>query len=486
MYAAAFLPAFTLQAALRWQPELAAQPLIVVDSDTGLVLERTLTAAALEIFAGMSSPQAMARCPGLKVLTRSRESEEALSSLLQEVALSHSPLVEAAEDGAVIMDWRGLHHQIDWHTLGDHVVRDLQAVQARATVGLARTPDVALLAAREADPVSVVRDNSTYLHPLPIAFLHPPEDVQEILCDWGIVTVGDFLRLPKAETIERLGEPAQQMWRVAGGRSHRPLRLIAPPEVYAECHDFEYGIETTEPLLFLSRRFIDQLSARLQAKYLVASRLTLRLPLDGGEPYERAFTIPEPTAEADVMFRILSTHLDQLTLDHQPTGLRLFIEPAKPTRQQFGLFGAAIRDPNRFGETLARIGALVGSDKLGFPQIEDTHRPDRFRLRERVPWSLEMESPDDTKLLGLPLQRWRPPLRAEVEIREHCPWAVSSSAVSGRIVSVQGPYCLSGNWWEPGAWDTEEWDVQLNEGGIYRLARNGNDWRVEGCYDSVC
>jgi len=486
MYAAAVLPAFSLQAVLRWQPELAAQPLIVVDPETSLVLERTLTAAAREIFGGMPATQAIARCPGLKVLTRSKEGEAALSSMLQEIALSHSPLVEAAEDGAVIMDWRGLRHQTDWHTMGDHFVRDLQRAQARVTVGIARTPDLALLTAREADPVNVVRDSGAYLNPLPISFLHPPEDVQAILQDWGIATVGNFLKLPKAETIERLGAPAQEMWRVASGRSHRPLRLINAPESYAECHDFEYGVETTEPLLFLLQRFVEQLSARLQTKYLVASRLILKLPLDGAAAYERTFTIPEPTAEADVMFRILTTHLEQLTLSHQPTGLRLLIEPAQPTRQQFGLFGAAIRDPNRFGETLARIGALVGSNKVGFPQMADTHRPDSHSLRERVPWSLEAENLVCHEMLGLPLQRWRPPLKAQVEIRDHCPCTVSSTAVRGYITSAQGPYCLSGNWWEPGAWLTEEWDILLNEGGMYRIARNGDEWRVEGCYDGLC
>ncbi len=75
----------------------------------------------------------------------------------------------------------------------------------------------------------------------------------------------------------------------------------------------------------------------------------------------------EPTTDAEVMFRILSTHLEHLTLSQQPVGLRLLVELGQPTRQQFGLFGAMLRDPNRFGETLAQLSALVGVDQVGFP-----------------------------------------------------------------------------------------------------------------------
>jgi len=308
------------------------------------------------------------------------------------------------------------------------------------------------------------------------------------LRDWGVATVGDFLQLPRAGTIERLGAPAQEMWRVASGRSHRPLRLIAPPEVYAECHEFEHLIETTEPLLFLLRRFVDQLSLRLRSRCLVASRMILRLPLDDHSEYERVFAIPEPTANAEVMFRILSTHLEHLSLSQQPVGVRLLVEPGKPTRQQFGLFGAMLRDPNRFGETLAQLSALAGVEQVGFPQPEDTHKPDSHRMSAQVPWSIESTAPAtlEREWLGLPLQRWRPAVAAEVETHQSCPCRLSSTVASGKILSVQGPYQLSGNWWEPDAWQTEEWDIALADGSLYRIARTSGEWRLEGCYDTVC
>ncbi len=269
------------------------------------------------------------------------------------------------------------------------------------------------------------------------------------------------------------------MWRVAIGRTQRPLKLVAPPEVYREAFDFEHVVETTAPLLFLLRRFVDQLSSRLQVRYVVASQMTLRLPLDDGETYERVFSIPEPTSEADVMFRTLETHLDQLTLPQQPVGLSLEIEAMEPTRQQFGLFGTRLRDPNRFGHTLARIGAWSGCGRWGSLCLRIRTSPTAISSRPGVAWNAEEPGEPNREWLGLPLQRCRPAIAATVETRHSCPVRISSSLADGRITEALGPYRLSGHWWDPAAWQQEEWDIALGD-GLYRIARritNGG-WRA--------
>ena len=67
------------------------------------------------------------------------------------------------------------------------------------------------------------------------------------------------------------------MWERANGRSSRLLKLIRPPESFQESFEFEREIETAEPLLFMLRRFLEQLAVRLAAIYLVAKELTLRI-----------------------------------------------------------------------------------------------------------------------------------------------------------------------------------------------------------------
>ena len=81
-------------------------------------------------------------------------------------------------------------------------------------------------------------------------------------------------------------------------------------------------------------------------------------------------------------------------------------------------------------------------------------------------------------------RRFRPPVPAQVRCgAEGRPHTIASEQARGEVAALLGPYRLSGDWWENG-WSTEEWDVQMREGGgLYRLSRQGEEWLVEGCYD---
>jgi protein ImuB len=212
----------------------------------------------------------------------------------------------------------------------------------------------------------------------------------------------------------------------------------------------------------------------------------LTLPLEDGETYERSFTIPSPTSDAEVLFRVLHTHLESLQLAKRPTGVRLLVEPVRPEHQQFRLFESALRDPNRFGETIARLGALVGVENVGVAEIADSHRPDDIRLIE--PRFHEMgegnATPSLNLAIGLPLRRFRPPIPADVRLIRQQPVQVTSTCANGRVVDLLGPYRASGDWWERDQWSVEEWDVEIDGKGLFRLRCEPTGWFIEGCYDA--
>src|SRR6266487_2443842 len=147
-----------------------------------------------------------------------------------------------------------------------------------------------------------------------------------ILHKWGIHTVGQLAALDKQQLGARLGPEAIRMWERANGQSSRVLKLIRPPESFEESFEFENEIETAEPLLFMLRRFLEQLAVRLAAIYLVAKELTLRITFANSrqdEPavaekqsYERVFKIPQPTNDVDLLFRMLQTHLENFRSEH--------------------------------------------------------------------------------------------------------------------------------------------------------------------------
>src|SRR5881275_3105038 len=137
-----------------------------------------------------------------------------------------------------------------------------------------------------------------------------------ILHKWGIHTLGQLAALDKQQLGARLGPEAVRMWERANGQSNRLLKLIRPSESFEESFEFEHEIETAEPLLFMLRRFLEQLSLRLSAIYLVAKELTLRITFSNKQNYERVFKIPQSTNDVDLLFRMLHTHLENFKSEH--------------------------------------------------------------------------------------------------------------------------------------------------------------------------
>lgn len=351
------------------------------------------------------------------------------------------------------------------------------------------------------------------------------QEIFAILHKWGIHTLGQLVALDKEQLGARLGPEAIQMWERANGQSNRLLKLIRPPESFGESFEFEHEIETAEPLLFMLRRFLEQLTLRLTGIYLVAEELTLQITFANSrqdEPavadkqvYERVFKIPQPTNDVDLLFRILQTHLENFRSEHPIVAVALSAQPSKPAKEQFGLFETTLRNLHQLSETLARLTALLGSERVGTPVIEETHRPDVFRMEpfawsSNEPPSSSPSPPHGEKGPPLPegegrvrgalatlqrvaLRRFRPAASASVFVSENMPAHVRSADRNGKIIEQRGPYLLSGNWWDEKSWARAEWDLQLESGDLvrvheadpptqgYGVARG--TWKVDGIYD---
>jgi protein ImuB len=349
---------------------------------------------------------------------------------------------------------------------------------------------------------------------------HREAEIQQILAilhKWGIHTLGQFAALDKEQLGARLGPEAVRMWERANGQSNRLLKLVRPTESFEESFEFEHEIETAEPLLFMLRRFLELLSLRLSAIYLVAKELTLRItfanpPAVGRDAfaaankqrYERVFKIPQPTNDVDLLFRMLPTHLENFKSEHAITAVSLGAQPTKPPKQQFGLFETTLRNPNQLSETLARLTALLGVDRVGTPVLDETHRPDAFHIEpfSREPGAIEHDPAEPIKTTSrVALRRFRPSVSASVFLSENIPahlrsanpFGCRSGQANGKVAEQRGPYLASGNWWDETGWTRAEWDVQLENAVLLRChqsppsLRSGvagvEKWEVDGVYD---
>jgi len=237
--------------------------------------------------------------------------------------------------------------------------------------------------------------------------------ILDILHKWGIHTLGQLADLNKDDLGLRLGPIAVHLWERANGKCVRLLKRVPPVESFAETFEFENEIETVEPLLFILRRFLEQISLRLGGFYFVAKELNLQITFSDKKSYEHRFKIPQPTRSAEVLFRMLHTHLENFKSEFPITAVCLEAQATKPTQQQFGLFETALRDPAQLSETLARLTGLLGADRVGTPVLEDTHRPDSFHI-EPFSWELEDAASVEQTLQSCALRRFRSPISASV------------------------------------------------------------------------
>lgn len=321
-----------------------------------------------------------------------------------------------------------------------------------------------------------------------------------ILHKWGIHTLGQFAALEKEQVSRRLGPEAARMWERANGTATRLLKLVQPPESFAESFEFENEVETTEPLLFMLRRFLQQLTLRLGALYFVAKELKLRITFSDKSSYEHLFKIPEPSNNVEVLFRMLHTHLENFTSQAPIVAVALEAQPARPAQQQFGLFETALRDPMQLSETLARLTGLLGAERVGTPVLEDTHRPDAFRI-DTFSWELpevvesavsadaagvthaQEDAPGTAHATRPALRRSRSGNSASVLLADEKPVHLQSAEARGEVAEQEGPYFASGNWWDENAWARAEWDLQLANGTLCRSHQHPHGWAVDGIYD---
>lgn len=450
---------------------------------------------------GMSTLSAMALCPDLYFLNRNPAREKSTAAALLTFAESLTPDFESTTPGTVLLDLSTLiiSSEADWtHTTLQKAAR----LQLPAHLAIATTPDLAHLSAISPltsssltpPPESTIHisENPPTPHCLTIAHLTRSNafpilnSSAEILSLWGIRTLGDLADLPRQGLSERLGPHLTSLHDILHGKQKRLLRLHQTPTNFTASHDFETPIQRFDPILFISRRLLQTLTNRLRNTQRAASATHLILRYENESSHRHTLTFTETTLDPEIILRSLHTHLDTVRAHAPLTGFSLRLIPALPSHKQHEIFQKGLRDPHRFADTLHRLSSLVGSDRLGIPQMQNSHRPDQFQMHPITPSSRNLTPLPITPTANLPLSRLRPPVTisvmSEKRGRFQYPLAILTGPHRGRITKTAGPYPLSGTWWDR-TWQEIQWDVELPQNRLLRLTHTPpTTWHLTGLY----
>lgn len=403
--------------------------------------------------------------------------------LLRECAGHFSPLIEETSADTVVFDIRGLR------AIHGTPAQIASAIQHRvglpASIGIASNPDAALHAAIGIRGVTILPEGgeAAILAPLPLYLLGGSPEFARTLDLWGIRTFGEFAKLPPIGVAARLGEEGLYRQRLARGTARRQLRLSLDPIVFCEEQELEDSVALLEPLLFLLSRMVHTLCERLRFHGRYTNELHLRLHLERSASYTTKLRLPVPMLNPKVLLKLLQLELGAKPPAAPVVKIRVEMMPVEPRSTQEGLFLPSSPEPERLEITLTRIRALVGVANVGAPELLNTHRPDRFRMGP-LRMAKETALPPPTPKLAF--RRCRPPCPARVWCTQQGePTKVLSSKGGGNVIACAGPWKSSGDWWTGDDWYCQEWDVELQSAGVFRICK-GYDvgrWFIAGNYD---
>jgi protein ImuB len=513
MFVCLFVPDFSVQAALRIEPDsrerLQHSPIVVLDGHANLfrVFAANSMARSLGIKTGMTKLQ-VETCGGVLIKKRVLAHEDAAQAALLDCAGEFSPRVESTFAGAVILDLQGTERLFG---RSESIARKIAARAAdfgfELQIAVASNPDTAFYVARGFKDITIVPagDEARQLASLPLKVLPISAELLEVLEGWGIHTCKSFTALPPIQIVERLGQEGFQLWNLARGKTNRPLVPTEPFRDFIESYEFEEPVGALEPITFILNRLIQQLCTALQSRALGTHELRLRLDLEvrqvkqvkkesQEERYERTWKLPLPIQDGKVLFRLAHLELEGNTFSAPIKRITVQVVPVKTRPAQSGLFAPTAPETERLEITLARIRGVVGSSDqngiacMGSPKLLDTHKPDSFTVEA---FSGLIDKTDSFRACTpvLSLRVFRPALETSVESASGKLCSISLGKRRLHVLAAFGPWHSSGNWWTPSAaWAREEWDVALktSEGiGYYRIYQDRirQQWFVEGIFD---
>ena len=429
-------------------------------------------------------------------------------------AESFSPRVEDSGDGVVYVELDGHPKLVDasidaTRELGRDMIRAAEKAGLPARAGIAASKLSARVAAGLPDSPTVVPEGeeARFLAPLPLEKLAPQLEIAATLDRWGLSTIGELAKLPEGEVASRLGEIGRALHMSARGLDPAPLEPWVPPPSFTEGMDLEWPLASLEPFLFLAHAALERLLVRLESRALSCTRLDVGLKLDPDGHDARSIALPAPTRDAKTLLTLVRLELEARPPGAPVAGFSFAAHPDSPRRAQLSLFGPAALSPDRLATTIARLAALLGAERVGSPRTVDGHRPERFTMSPSgfappPPPRLRTPAKNGRGLLSVRVLRPPVPLEVLTESRgsrvEGRGWPEGDArpttlksppdaapAISGAVRVASGPWSLEEGWWTETPADRDYWDVELSDGGLYRIYRDraGSAWFADGVYD---
>jgi protein ImuB len=415
----------------------------------------------------------------------------ALAELVKR-AQAFTPRVAVESSDAVLLELAGSQRLFGGL---DPLLRALRAAFPRPLqLALAPTPLAAVLLARAGRNCCITSPArlTSRLAPLPLAYLHWPEEELVRLASMGVGTLGELLRLPRAGLARRIGpQRLGELDRIAGSRAD-PRASLAPAPRFRERIDTDFETTDRERLLAALAPALTRLEEFLREREQGVMALRLVLHYRRAGPTTCVLRCVAAEYRAARFHALLAARLEALTLagsvrriELTAGKLRRFIASNAPlwSAGEHGGGTAAWHAPEFLQTLMARLGERA---VLGLSEV-DEHRPER---QSRVVWpDLLFKAQRAAPLLpatgaARPLGLLQQP-QALVSVRDAAGHVQGLRYQGQDLTLATGPERIQSGWWDGGEVARDYYVARTADGAqwwIFRECTPSRRWFVHGCF----
>jgi len=394
--------------------------------------------------------------------------------VLLSIARRFSYSIEMLEDG-ILFDVSGLKRLVGApQKISQKILGHLKKSDVSASVAVANTVDTVTLLARQ--------NTSEAFQELPLGSLEIDQGTLNIFGDLGITKIEELLQIPTDELIKRYGQEFMNVIHVVRQNGRRFITPNVKQNNISWAFDLDFPVEDFEQLIFILNHGLDKLFGQVMHYGFSTEHLDISFKLR--DKSEKSYEIKTsfPTLEKTFWLKLINL---RISLDPPPSGIlsvSVVSHFTRPRPGQKGLYAVSRPEPESLLLTANKLKKLVGEENVGVPTLVDQRLPEAFALEaDQLPIGKEqLEFRDEEPIIAF--SYFNPPIPAKVSVVNKCLVSIKTQHLSGTVKKYSGVWRQNSRWWNR-SWHTVEWDVEIEEGGVYRLCRVSDHWFLVGEYD---
>lgn len=465
---------------------LEARPLAVVDADRrSTVLACNSAAASFGVRPGHSLNAAIALSADVQFLPRHSVREVELLRDVAALCESYTSAVSVQPPNELLLEVRGSVRLFGGITSFIQRIRgDFKQQGFEPQVAMSSTAHSSLWLARVAKDPKVVepRELIRNIARLPVDILLWPADIQLRLARFGVLTIGELLRLPRGGLARRIGYDRLAELDRAVGRHPDVRQYFAPAEIYEDPVPLDFEIETTGLLSIILEKRLQRLQVFLTRKNLAvdAIRIELRHREDVATPV--MLGLASPTSDMQHVDQLMHEQLGRMQLPAPVIAFTIIVPRLHPapaaTCELFESTGStegAAQRTQAQARLLEQLRSRLGEAAITCLQTCADHRPEcahaaptadlePAKVRDRLPPRL---APRPVWLLSEPR-------------------AIASTAMRTTCMDKKvGPEKVETGWWDGGYAVRDYYRLPSPHGAlgwVYRDHLQSGQWRLHGLF----